>query len=142
MSQALQQSGGEASAPGTGRVDVTTAFGVYTALLDLAGPARARCGSDSLFAFYHYAGGPAGRGFRAGIPKAALACWARHTWQASGQDNPDGGEPAGLRVSSRCCPSLKIPMKAALRIPMWGCVKAPQPGRLRGLDGDGAGSRG
>ena len=101
MSQALQQSGGEASAPGTGRVDVTTAFGVYTALLDLAGPARARCGSDSLFAFYHYAGGPAGRGFRAGIPKAALACWTRHTWQASGQDNPDGGEPAGLRVSSR-----------------------------------------
>ena len=101
MSQALQQSGGEASAPGTGRGDVTTAFGVYTALLDLAGPARARCGSDSLFAFYHYAGGPAGRGFRAGIPKAALACWARHTWQASGQDNPDGGEPAGLRVSSR-----------------------------------------
>ncbi len=100
MSQALQ-SGGEASAPDAGRIEVITAFGVYTALLDLAGPARARCGSDSLFAFYHYAGGSAGRGFRAGIPKAALACWAQHTWQASGQDNPDGGEPAGLRVSSR-----------------------------------------
>ena len=24
-----------------------------------------------------------------------------------------------------CCPSLKCPMKAAFRAPMWGCVKAP-----------------
>ena len=36
MSQALQ-SGGEASAPDAGRIEVITAFGVYTALLDLAG---------------------------------------------------------------------------------------------------------
>src|SRR6266508_3384319 len=41
-----------------------------------------------------------------------------------------------------CCPSLKIPMKAALVMPMWGCGKAPQPGWLRGLDGGGAGGRG
>jgi hypothetical protein len=27
-----------------------------------------------------------------------------------------------------CCASLKMPMKAALTVPMWGCVKAPQSG--------------
>ena len=43
---------------------------------------------------------------------------------------------------SDCCPSLKIPMKAALTAPMWGCVKAPRPGWLRGLDGGGAGGCG
>jgi len=47
-----------------------------------------------------------------------------------------------LRAGGACCPTLKIAMKAALGVPMWGCVKAPQPGRLRGLDGDGAGSCG
>ena len=41
-----------------------------------------------------------------------------------------------------CCPSLNIPMKAALVIPMWGCGKAPRPGWLRGLGGGGAGGRG
>jgi len=103
MSQALQQTGGETGLAGAsaGRIDVTTAFGVYTALLDLAGPARARCGSDSLFAYWHYAGGPDGRGFRAGIPKAALACWGQHAGPAAGRDDPEAGEPAGLRVSSR-----------------------------------------
>jgi hypothetical protein len=29
-----------------------------------------------------------------------------------------------------CCPSLKIPMKAALTAPMWGCVKAWLPGQV------------
>ena len=37
-----------------------------------------------------------------------------------------------------CCPALKIPMKAALGLPMWGCGKAPRPGWLRGLGGGGA----
>jgi hypothetical protein len=32
------------------------------------------------------------------------------------------------RGSFTCCPSLKIPMKAALTAPMRRCVKAPQPG--------------
>ena len=32
---------------------------------------------------------------------------------------------------TRCCPSLKIPMKAALTAPMWGCVRdPPRPRRL------------
>ena len=33
----------------------------------------------------------------------------------------------------RCCASLKMPMKAALVMPMWGCSKAPQPGVAAGL---------
>ena len=41
-----------------------------------------------------------------------------------------------------CCPSLKIPMKAALATHMWGCCKAPQPWWLRGLGGGGAGGCG
>jgi hypothetical protein len=41
-----------------------------------------------------------------------------------------------------CCPSLKIAMRAALRIPVWGCCKAPQPWWLRGLGGGGAGGCG
>ena len=52
-----------------------------------------------------------------------------------------GGPLRGLR-RPRCCPSLNIPMKAALVIPMWGCGKAPRPGWLRGLGGGGAGGRG
>ena len=32
-----------------------------------------------------------------------------------------------------CCASLKMPMKAALVMPMWGCSKAPQPGVAAGL---------
>jgi hypothetical protein len=40
---------------------------------------------------------------------------------------------------SGCCPSLKIQMKAAFKMPMWGCVKAPLPGWRRGLGGGGAG---
>jgi hypothetical protein len=31
------------------------------------------------------------------------------------------------RNLTRCCPSLKIPTKAALVTHMWGCCKAPQP---------------
>jgi len=42
-----------------------------------------------------------GAGFRAGIPKAALACWGQHAGPAAGRDDPEAGEPAGLRVSSR-----------------------------------------
>ena len=45
-------------------------------------------------------------------------------------------------ITAACCPSLKIPMRAALRIPMWGCGKAPQPWWLRGLGGGGAGGCG
>jgi hypothetical protein len=47
-----------------------------------------------------------------------------------------------LTARAWCCASLKMPMKAALAVPMWGCVKAPRPGWLRGLGGDGAGGCG
>src|SRR6266545_2152884 len=44
---------------------------------------------------------------------------------------------AGRAVQTRrghwCCPSLKIPMLAALGIPMSGCTKAPRLGWLRGF---------
>jgi hypothetical protein len=53
-----------------------------------------------------------------------------------GVDAGDGGEP--FAGAEQCCPSLKCPMKAAFRAPMWGCLKAPQPGWLRGLGGGGA----
>ena len=43
---------------------------------------------------------------------------------------------------SRCCPSLKIPMKAALVMPMWGCGKAPPWWCAAGLCGGGAGGCG
>jgi hypothetical protein len=41
-----------------------------------------------------------------------------------------------------CCPTLKIAMKVALAVPMWGRCKAPQSWWLRGLGGDGAGGCG
>jgi hypothetical protein len=44
----------------------------------------------------------------------------------------------GTQDHPACCPSLKIPMKAALATHMWGCCKAPQPWWLRGLGGGGA----
>jgi len=58
--------------------------------------------------------------------------------------DPIGHEPATSTPDLRaaCCASLKMPMKAALTVPMWGCVEAPQPGWLRGLGGDGAGGCG
>src|SRR5580700_5133508 len=49
---------------------------------------------------------------------------------------------SGASAADRCCPALKIPMKAALVMPMWGCGKAARPGWLRGLSGDGAGGCG
>jgi hypothetical protein len=61
------------------------------------------------------------------------------------------GHPARLTIQAAvitalclalCCPTLKIAMKAALAIPMWGCCKAPQPWWLRGLGGGGAGGGG
>jgi len=54
----------------------------------------------------------------------------------------DGQVPGEAAAEPFCCPSLKIPMKAALTAPMWGCVKAPRPGWLRGLGGGGAGGCG
>ena len=51
------------------------------------------------------------------------------------------GSPVPLRPGP-CCPALKMPMKAALAVPMWGCGKAPLPGWLRGLGGGGAGGCG
>jgi len=41
-----------------------------------------------------------------------------------------------------CCRALKMPMKAAFAVPMWGCGKAPRLGWPRGLGGDGAGGCG
>ncbi len=32
---------------------------------------------------------------------------------------------ASTSQSSGCCPSLKVPMTAALEMPMWECGKAP-----------------
>jgi len=54
------------------------------------------------------------------------------------------GDQQGVAVMPvpSCCPALKIPMRAALGLPMWGCGKAPRPGWLRGLGGDGAGGCG
>jgi integrase/recombinase XerD len=49
---------------------------------------------------------------------------------------------APLPAATMCCPSLNIPMKAALVIPMWGRGKAPRPWWLRGLGGGGAGGCG
>ena len=68
---------------------------------------------------------------------AAAARHPRTRWCVTAL-NPDGTAAA----HACCCPSLKIAMKAALAIPMWGRCKAPQPGWLRGLGGDGAGGRG
>jgi hypothetical protein len=54
-----------------------------------------------------------------------------------------GRQPVRLEINDWwCCASLKMPMKAALAVLMCGCSKAPQPGWLRGLGGDGAGGRG
>jgi len=51
-----------------------------------------------------------------------------------------GAGPA-LRAGD-CCPAFKTPMKAALGVPMWWCVKAPLPCWLRGFGGGGAGGCG
>jgi len=64
---------------------------------------------------------------------AALAELARR--------RPASGDP-GDAGRYGCCPSLNVPMKAALGLPMWGCGKAPRPGWLRGLGGGGAGGCG
>jgi hypothetical protein len=55
---------------------------------------------------------------------------------------PGLGTVTRASAEAWCCPTLKIAMKAALAIPMWGRCKAPQPWWLRGLGGDGAGGRG
>ena len=47
-----------------------------------------------------------------------------------------------LYAQEDCCPSLKIPMKAALVMPMWGCGKAPPWWCAAGLCGGGAGGCG
>ena len=52
------------------------------------------------------------------------------------------GKLEGRAGAARCCPALKMPMKAALARPMWGWSKAPQRGWLRGLGGGGAAGRG
>jgi hypothetical protein len=50
-----------------------------------------------------------------------------------------GGQPDPRDAQvTRCCPALKIPMKAAFTMPMWWCVKAPLPWWLRGFGGGAA----
>lgn len=87
-------------APGAERLDLTSPFGVYELLLDLGGPARVRCGSESLFACYHHVG-PNGHGFRCGVPKAVLMCWGQHHKLVYDQPDPETGEPVELRVDGR-----------------------------------------
>ena len=65
----------------------------------------------------------------------------------NGKSDPLDAESAARAVRSgrppehpspatpRCCPSLRMPMLAALRVPMSACVKSPAAVRLRGLVG-------
>jgi hypothetical protein len=63
--------------------------------------------------------------------------------EGTGEGVGGGGlAQAGQRVDDRgpadpvgCCASLKMPMKAALVVPMWGCSKAPQPAGCGALVG-------
>ncbi|MDT9686674.1 hypothetical protein RND61_32110 [Streptomyces sp. TRM76323] len=87
------------AAPDQVREDLSTPFGVYDLLLDLAAPARARLGTDSLFAYYN-AKDPCGRGFRQGLPKALLQLWGKATDLVC--DAPDDeGRPVPLHIDSR-----------------------------------------
>jgi hypothetical protein len=45
-------------------------------------------------------------------------------------------------VAAGCCPSLKMPMLAALAVLMLAAWEGPAVVGLRGLGGDGAGGRG
>ena len=89
------------------------------------------------------------------LEAAAEACWLKLAARAARAGAParepahvlPGGstlreEVRWLRRVAACCASLKMPMKAALTVPMWGCVKAPRPGWLRGFGGGGAGGCG
>jgi hypothetical protein len=55
--------------------DLHTPFGVYTLLVDLAGPARARVGTDLLL--FCSKGVENARGFRTGLPNSILTSWSR-----------------------------------------------------------------
>ena len=62
--------------------------------------------------------------------------WAAATAASSARSGAEYG------TGALCCPSLKIPMKAALVMPMWGCGKAPPWWCAAGLCGGGAGGCG
>ncbi|MEU8413815.1 hypothetical protein AB0C24_13575 [Amycolatopsis japonica] len=75
MPTALPGPAGTAMATTPGRRDdLYTPFGVYTTLVELAGPARAQLGTDRLLAYYDAHGGRT-KGFRDGLVKSGFRPW-------------------------------------------------------------------
>ncbi|MFD9283612.1 hypothetical protein ACFWD7_41300 [Streptomyces mirabilis] len=82
------------------RLDLHTPFGVYALLVDLAGPARARVGTDLLLVFHCSSGVEKARGFRTSLPNSILGIWGRGAnlrADALGED----GLPTPLVIDSR-----------------------------------------
>jgi hypothetical protein len=85
------------------RDDLATPFGVYTLLIELARDTRRWLGTDRLIAGYSSTG-KNGRGFRAGVLKAALRLWSlRAQLRCDPPADPDeaAADPSLLLVDAR-----------------------------------------
>jgi hypothetical protein len=82
---------GKDAATGAG---LSTPFGVYSLLHDLAGPARARIRSDKLIAWWAGRGGGVAGGFRNGLTAHQVADWAERRGILA--DPPSGEGPVPL----------------------------------------------
>lgn len=85
-------------APGDGRTDVTSAFGVYELVRELTGPVRARSRSDLLFG---YLGIKQGLAFRPELRETAVNRWARSQQVAADAPATGGGSAAVLPIDTR-----------------------------------------
>jgi hypothetical protein len=80
------------------RVDLSTPFGVFSALLDLGGPARARSGGDGLFAHWNNRPGRGRQGrFRDQLPRFAIRLWSEN----AAAESPSSPSSALPRIDSR-----------------------------------------
>jgi hypothetical protein len=96
MSAPLQDVSADGTNAGTGRTDLSTPFGVFSALLDLGSAARARCAGEGLFAHYNAWGGPAGpRGFHDHLPYHS-----RRLWGERASVDPDGAGQADATTTA------------------------------------------
>jgi hypothetical protein len=85
-------------AEGDGRIDVSSAFGVYEAIRELSAPVRARSGSDLLLG---YLGIKQGLAFRPELHHTAVSRWSRSKQIVRDAPGTGGGEAEVLSIDTR-----------------------------------------